>query len=200
MGLISTSNYRVGKEYVFNITVGSNLTLADKKVVVLEKGYKKLLLKIDGKEQWFTNEQLSTKRSDKKVFKRVSAEQLRNKTIAVENIQVPSVVVSRKVVEKPKSIAFIKASEDVKRKPLVNDLDDKALLDFGKQTHGFKKITHSSVVPRGTLTTEKKNHLYALWMARLRETLLSHNYTNVYSLKPSELINLIDKNISDFVK
>jgi hypothetical protein len=168
MSLKSNSNYREGKSYKLDIDLGNGATLKDKTVVVKQKGNKKMLLAFDDKEQWFTNEQISTKKSDKKVskevfedvrldFKNATPDEIKNtadfykepkvvETKKVEKVQVPSVVVNKKPVQKVMSFSEVQKIEDQ-----LDDMNEKwkqvmgrnqRLIKTGLIAKGWEEVRH----------------------------------------------------------
>jgi hypothetical protein len=155
------------------------------KVTIVNKGYLKMLLAIDGKEEWYENTRLTPAKQLKiavttdTVLDKVITE---NKPI-VKKVSMPPVVIN----DKPKQV--------------IEKIDSKV---YGKPTkiavHKTLKVNHDAVVPANKHTNERWSEIHKRVMEHLRVVLSNHGYEKVYNLKPSELIALVDKNISDYVE
>jgi phage pi2 protein 07 len=155
MAIISSSNYRIGKEYVLGID-GKPVN-----VTIAEKGHLQMLLSINGNKEWYDNARLTPSKQLKK--------------IATTDTFLKKVITENKPTVKPAVVA----------KPAVV----KKL-----------KVNHDALVPANKHTNEKWSNIHKNVMNHLRDVLLNHGYEKVYNLKPSELIALVDKNISDYVE
>jgi hypothetical protein len=131
------------------------------KVTIVNKGYLKMLLVIDGKEEWYENTRLTPSKQLKK-------------SITTDTV-LDKVITENKPIVKPAVVV----------KPVAT----KKL-----------KVTHDAVVPANKHTKEEWIEITKRQMNHLRDVLLNHGYKNVYNQKPSELFDLVDKNISDFVE